>query len=53
MTGNLFFFDRPGVALIGGIALGIIVQRYSVEQFLLASVLVDGGVRVVLRLLHT
>ncbi len=28
VIGNLFFFDRPGVALIGGIALGIIVFWY-------------------------
>jgi putative membrane protein len=28
IIGNLFFFDRPGVALIGGFALGIIVIWY-------------------------
>jgi putative membrane protein len=25
---NLFFFDRPGVALLGGFALGIVVAWY-------------------------
>jgi putative membrane protein len=28
VIGNLYFFDRPGVALVGGIALGVIVIWY-------------------------
>ncbi len=28
VVGNLFFFDRPGVALIGGLALGIFLVPY-------------------------
>ena len=28
VVGNLFFFDRPGVALIGGVALGLVLLPY-------------------------
>jgi putative membrane protein len=28
IVGNLFFFDRPGIALLGGIAFGLIVLPY-------------------------
>jgi hypothetical protein len=28
---NLFYFDRPGVAFIGGISLGLIVISYFIS----------------------
>ena len=28
IVGNLFFFDRPGIALLGGVAFGLIVLPY-------------------------
>ena len=30
---NLFFFSRPGIAFIGGVALGIIVVPYLISQW--------------------
>jgi putative membrane protein len=28
VVGNLFFFDRPGVALVGGVAFGLVLLPY-------------------------
>ena len=30
---NLFFFSRPGIAFLGGVALGIIVIPYLISQW--------------------
>ena len=34
IIGNIFFFDRPGVALIGGIAFGALLIPYALNRWL-------------------
>ena len=33
VVGNLFFFDRPGTALLGGVAMGILLIPYSFNRW--------------------
>ena len=34
LIGNLFFFDRPGVALVGGIVFGSVIAPYVFSRWL-------------------
>jgi putative membrane protein len=34
VVGNLFFFDRPGVAFIGGIAFAIFLIPYLLKRWI-------------------